>query len=111
MATTDDDRALLEHILSEYARLYPYSYGDIQRQTVFDRAGDHYRLLSPGWDERRVHGCLVPIDLIGGKFWIQRDGPEEGIALDLEAAGIPKGRIVLAFRRPESRAYTDYAGT
>ena len=109
MATTDADRAIVEHILNEYARLYPYSYGDIQRQTVFDRNGDHYLLLSLGWDERRVHGCLVHIDLIDGKFWIQRDGTEEGIALDLEAAGIPKARIVLAFRRPESRHITDYA--
>ena len=109
MDTLDHDRATVERVLSDYARQYPYAYGDIQRQTVFDRAGDHYLLMSVGWDDGRVHGCLVHIDLIDGKFWIQRDGTEDGMALDLEAAGIPKGRIVLAFRSPEARKLTDYA--
>lgn len=53
-------------------------------------------------------GCLVHIDLIDGKIWIQRDGTEEGIAADLERAGIPIEHIVLGFRPPELRQYTDY---
>ncbi len=44
-----------------------------------------------------------------GKIWIQRDGTEEGIAADLERAGIPKEHIVLGFRPPELRPYTGYA--
>ncbi len=44
-----------------------------------------------------------------GKVWIQRDGTQEGIALELEEAGIPKEAIVLGFKRPELRPYTDYA--
>jgi hypothetical protein len=36
--------------------------------------------------------------------WIQSDGTEYGIADELEAAGIPKHDIVLAFHRPEDRA-------
>jgi hypothetical protein len=51
----------------------------------------------------------VPIDLIDGNCWIQRDGTESGIAHDLEAAGIPKDRIVLAFRFPAVRTHTGYA--
>jgi hypothetical protein len=43
------------------------------------------------------------------KCWIQRDGTESGIAHDLEAAGIPKDRIVLAFRPPAVRPHTGYA--
>jgi hypothetical protein len=101
-------RQIIERILSEYAQ-FPYAYGAIQTQTVFDRAGDHYLLVNVGWDERRVHGCLVHVDIIGGKFWIQRDGTEHGIARDLEAAGVPKEHIVLAFRSPEIRQYTGYA--
>jgi XisI protein len=51
--------------------------------------------MDVGWDkDRRVHGCLVHIDLIDGKIWIQRDGTEDGIAADLERAGIPKEDIV-----------------
>jgi hypothetical protein len=51
----------------------------------------------------------VHVDLMDGKYWIQRDGTERGIARDLEDAGISKVRIVLAFRAPEVRKYTEYA--
>jgi hypothetical protein len=41
--------------------------------------------------------------------WIQRDDTEDGIAYELEDAGIPKTSIVLGFKQPEVRQYTDYA--
>jgi hypothetical protein len=67
-------------------------------------------LINIGWNkDRRIHGCLVHIDIINDKVWIQRDGTEEGIAVELEQKGIPKERIVLGFRPPEIRKYTDYA--
>ncbi|WP_375471996.1 XisI protein [uncultured Nostoc sp.] len=105
----DDYRQVIETILSEYASL-PYSYANIQSEVVFDRSRDRYLWMDLGWDDdRRIHGCLVHIDLIDGKIWIQRDGTEEGIAADLERAGIPKEHIVLGFRPPELRPYTGYA--
>jgi hypothetical protein len=105
----DNYRDMIEAILTEYASI-PYSYADIKAEVVFDRVRDRYLWMDIGWDgDRRVHGCLVHIDLIDGKIWIQRDGTEEGIAADLERAGIPKQRIVLGFRSPEIRPYTGYA--
>lgn len=105
----DHYRQVIETILSEYASL-PYSYANIQSEVVFDRNRDRYLWMDVGWDsDRRIHGCLVHIDLIDGKIWIQRDGTEEGIAADLERAGIPKEHIVLGFRPPELRPYTGYA--
>ncbi|MEH2282796.1 MAG: XisI protein [Nostoc sp.] len=105
----DHYRQVIETILSEYASL-PYSYANIQSEVVFDRSRDRYLWMDVGWDsDRRIHGCLVHIDLIDGKIWIQRDGTEEGIAADLERAGIPKEHIVLGFRPPELRPYTGYA--
>jgi hypothetical protein len=105
----DHYRQVIETILSEYASL-PYSYANIQSEVVFDRSRDRYLWMDIGWDrDRRIHGCLVHIDLIDGKIWIQRDGTEEGIAADLERAGIPKEHIVLGFRPPELRPYTGYA--
>ncbi|MEW6130792.1 MAG: XisI protein [Acidobacteriota bacterium] len=101
-------RRIIEQVLTEYARI-PYAYGEIQTQTIFDREGDHYLLVNVGWDKRRVHGCLIHIDIINDKLWIQRDGTEQGIARELEAAGIPKDRIVLAFHSPEARQHTEYA--
>ena len=108
MDTLTTYRQLIERVLSEYAQI-PYAYGDIKTETVFDRAGDHYLLMLVGWDDGRVHGCLVHVDIIGGKFWIQRDGTEHGITRDLEAAGVPREQIVLAFRAPDVRVHTGYA--
>jgi hypothetical protein len=71
---------------------------------MFDRGHDRYLLVNIGWDKgKRVHGCLVHVDLRDGKFWIQRDGTEHGIAKELVAAGVPREHIVLAFKPIEIR--------
>ncbi|MBA3694554.1 MAG: XisI protein [Acidobacteria bacterium] len=103
-------RNLIEKILTEHAS-EPYSYGDIKSQTIFDRERDQYLLVDVGWNNKRfrVHGALVHVEIIDGKFWIQYDGIEDGITTDLELAGVPKSDIVLAFHAPELRKYTDYA--
>ena len=73
-------------------------------------ATDPHLLVNVGWDdERRIHGCLVHIEILNGKVWIQRDGTEHGVAKALVQAGIPKDQIVLGFQAPERRKYTDYA--
>ncbi len=109
MDTLEKYRGTVRDIIRKYAEI-PYSYGNIQSQTVFDRDADHYLLMIAGREGvRRVHGCLVHIDIIGGKIWIQRDGTEEGIAAELLKAGIPKDRIVLGFRSPEMRKHTEFA--
>jgi XisI protein len=105
----DRYRQVIETTLSEYAAI-PYAYAAIQSEVIFDRTRDRYVWMDVGWDnDRRVHGCLVHIDIIDGKIWIQRDGTEDGIAADLERAGIAKDQIVLGFRLPEIRAHTGYA--
>jgi len=44
----------------------------------------------------------VHVDLIGGRFWIHRDGTERGVTRDLMDLGVPRDRIVLAFRRDDA---------
>jgi hypothetical protein len=105
----DAYRQIIEKILMEYAQI-PYAYGEIQCKTIFDRDSDSYLLMILGWHgPRRVHGCLVHIDIIDDKVWIQRDGTEYGIAKELVEAGIPKTQIVLGFHEPEVRKYTKFA--
>ena len=110
MDTREHYREIIERVLRPYAERH-YSGDDIANEAVFDRAGDHYIVASVGWQGyRRVAGNLLHLDLLGGKVWIQRDGTEYGIADELEAAGIPKQDIVLAFHRPQDRALIpDYA--
>lgn len=102
-------RQLICSIITEYAEI-PYSYGDIQRHAVFDIKSDRYLLMILGWEEtKQVHGCLIHIEIMNGKIWIHRDGTEDGIANEFLSAGIPKDKIVLGFRSPEIRKYTDFA--
>lgn len=109
MGGLDRDREIIEGILAEYAVL-PISYGDIKREVVSDRMGDHYILMLLGrQDGRRAHGPSIHVDLIDGKFWIRYDGTERGVAPNLIDAGIPKDRIVLGFKSPELRKHTGFA--
>jgi XisI protein len=106
---TLSDAALLENTLTRYASI-PYAHGDLQGQTVFDREHNRYLLMTVGWDgDKRVHSVVVDVELKDGKFWIHRDGLEEGIAADLEENGIPKERIVLAWFQKRERALSGYA--
>jgi hypothetical protein len=109
MGTLEQYRRIIETVLSEHAAI-PYAYGDIRSEAVFDRERDRYLLVDVGWDRgRRVHGILVHIDIIGDKVWVQRDGTEDGVAIELTEAGIPKDRIVLGFHAPELRPHTGFA--
>jgi XisI protein len=109
MDSRKSDQQLIECILEDYAKV-PYSHGDFHLQPIFDREQNHYLLMLVGWEGiRRVHGCLVHVDIIDGKFWIQRDGTERGIARELIDAGVSKDNIVLAFRSPEMRELSEFA--
>src|SRR5215510_8647502 len=102
-------REIIEKVLTEHAQI-PYSYSTIENRVAFDRKRDQYLLLYLGWGkERHEHGVVAHLEIINGKIWIQEDNTEDGIATDLEAAGIAKNEIVLGFRHPKLRPYTEYA--
>ncbi len=102
-------REVVEKILKDYADFLG-SDNQIQVELVFDRERDRYLLIETGWENGyRIYGTLLHIDIIDNKLWIQHDGTEEGIALELVAAGIPKQQIVLGFRSLEERKHTEFA--
>ncbi|MGB5901128.1 MAG: XisI protein [Geitlerinemataceae cyanobacterium] len=83
---------------------------DVQAELVFDRDRDRYLLVETGWQNGyRIYGTLLHIDIINNKLWIQHDGTEEGIALELVDAGVAKKDIVLSFRAFEEREHTEFA--
>ncbi|MGI9036297.1 MAG: XisI protein [Pyrinomonadaceae bacterium] len=109
MDKLENYRNIIKKILGEHAAT-PYAYDEIERRTIFDHENDAYMLYIVGWgNRRRYHGIVTHLDIINGKIYIQHDGTEEGIATDLEAAGVPKSDIVLAFHAPELRKHTEYA--
>ena len=108
MDTRATDREVIERVLTEYAAV-PYAHGQVKTETVFDRTSDRYLLVIVGQDgKKRVHGCLVHIDIEGDKVVIQRDGTSPGMAPDLARAGIAPERIVLAFHHRGARPYSDF---
>jgi hypothetical protein len=117
MDSLEEYRQIICSILTENTEI-PYSYGNIQHETIFDREQDRYVVMILGREPvpefsptatRRVHGCLIHVDIIDGKIWIQRDGTEEGIATELTKAGIPRERIVLGFRSERLRQDIEFA--
>jgi hypothetical protein len=102
-------RKIIQSVLLPYTKI-PYSHGDLICKPIFDEIHDSYLLMTLGWDRKtRVHGCLVHLDIIDGKIWVQRDETEDGVTHELVAAGIPPHEIVLGFHPADVRPYTGYA--
>lgn len=103
-------RQLIQELLIERANLRSPN-DPIKTQTVFDREGDHYQLIHLGWknSSTRIYGCVLHVDIIDGKIWVQHDGTEDAIADQLVEKGVPKQDIVLAYHAPHVRQYTEFA--
>ena len=83
---------------------------EVETQIAFDNDRDRYLMFHVGWrGERRVFGCVIHIEIRQEKIWIQRDGTEVGIANQLIEAGVPKSDIVLGYRSPYMRKFTELA--
>jgi hypothetical protein len=104
-------RSLIKQILSRYAELVNRRpKPDKETFVVFDEERDHYFLHSIGWENsHRIWTTTAYVRIRDGKFWIEIDWTEEGIATDLLEAGVPKEDIVLAFHHPSMRPYTEFA--
>jgi XisI protein len=101
-------RQIVKQLLNEYAAFFDFG-GEIQSQTIFDLEQDRYMLISIGWMEgKRVHDCIMHVDIIDSQVWIQENNTDRLIAEELVAAGIPPKSIVLGLQPPELRPYTDY---
>ena len=107
-------RVLITRLLSECATLLNNQHAsrqsDVLAQCVFDAEREQYLLLKVGWvGKRRICGITLYVRLQNGKFWIEEDMTEDGIATDLLTAGVPKEDIVLAFQPPDVRRFTEFA--
>ncbi len=104
------DQEILESVLRGCAQFYASKKA--RTLTVFDRQHGQFLLMDEGWDGfKHIHRVWVHVELVEGKFWIQKDGTEDGIAVDLMNAGIPKERIVLAFQHPARRQHSEFAAS
>ena len=106
-------RKILREVLNEYAAgdmKKTYKPDDTQIRLIMDTENDHYQVLYAGWREgKQIFSVLFHFDIIDGKIWIQRNTSDYDIIEDIEAKGVPKKDIVLAFFEPTVRPYMDYA--
>ena len=67
-------------------------------------------IFRTGWrGNQRIHSAIIYARLENDKIWIEEDKTEDGIAPELLAGGVTHQDIVLAFRHPEVRPYTEFA--
>ena len=104
-------RTIIKQALRAYAALLQRANKPgVETVTVFDEAQDHYLLHTIGWaDRKHVWNTTLYVRIRNGKFYIEVDWTEDGIATELLAAGVPKENIVLAFHHPSMRPYTEFA--
>jgi hypothetical protein len=108
---TSGRRALAE-LVHEYERI---ERAQSQQREIFsaglvDEERGIYVTLSFGWHGKtRVCVVYFLVRIKDDKFYIEEDGTEEGVATDLLNAGVPNDKIVLAFRHPSMREYTEFA--
>jgi XisI protein len=102
-------REIISKVLRSYLDI-TYANVDLKNRQIFDRETDRYIILSKGWQQQHhLHSCLIHVEIINNKVWIQLDNTEDGIAEELINAGIPKLDIVLGFHEPEIRQHTGFA--
>ncbi|MDY7008395.1 MAG: XisI protein [Cyanobacteriota bacterium] len=109
MAKLEFYRKIISQIIQKHAQCKP-SHGNIEPLFICDSITDNYLLIDTGWDETgRVYAVVLHLRIVGEKIWIESDGTEGGIALELLELQIPKEDIVLGFIRPKNRHLTDFS--
>lgn len=102
-------RQIIRQVLQPYLSI-SYANANIHNRAAFDAETDQYLIISEGWSKKQhVHSCLIHVEIIEGKVWIQCDNTEEGIANELVTAGISQKDLVLGFHEPAVRQYTGFA--
>jgi hypothetical protein len=109
MDRVEEYRRIVRRLIEECTSYKP-SHGQIDTEAIVDPEKGHYEVMRVGWDNRcRVHYCVVHVDIINGKIWVQYDGTNRPIAEEFVEAGVPLEDIVLGFQPPDMRQYADFA--
>ena len=99
--TVEDYKRCVKQLLSAYESLHTERS---QVDLLFDDERMHYMAVRVGWANRkRLHLCLVHIDICDDMIVIQCNNTEDLIATELEEMGIPRHKISLGFLPPEVR--------
>lgn len=99
---------ILQDLIQEQAELHRTS--DVAVETIFDLQRNHYLLVQVGWNKSHwIYGCLLHLDIINHKIYIQQNNTEISMAERLVELGVSKTDIVIGFHSPFKRQFTEYA--
>ena len=92
---------LLKRILSEYVELCNRRPNrEVETFLVIDSERHDYIWMNLGWQNgERVAGMTVYVRIRDGKFWVEEDWTEDGIATDLVREVVPRPDPGEPFRR------------
>jgi hypothetical protein len=105
-------RTIITGILKKYAAIPVVSSSDSESfdELILDTERDHYQILTIGWEAgKRIYYPVFHLDIINNKIWVQENASDFDLVGELEAKGVSKSDIVLAFHAPFKRKFTDYA--
>ena len=108
MEKTEKYRQIVREVIRRHSQLRMPE--GIEVYAVEDVPRDHYQVVRNGWSRNHwYYGVILHVDIRDGKVWIQHDGIEDGVALELVEMGIPREDIVLGFQEPHARQFTEFA--
>jgi XisI protein len=103
-------RKWIQELLLNYATPTTEVEQTVEDQLIFDEKRDHYQLLSVGWQQyKRVYFCLLHLDIIRNKIWLQENSTDYNIVEDLMKRGVPPSDIVIGFHPVDVRSLTEFA--
>ena len=96
----------VKDVLTEYGQYKtPWSEAEL----IFDDERMRYLVMRIGWfQQKRVHQCMVHVDIDGDRVVIQANNTEHRIRTDLMERGVPADKIQLGFLPPEVQITTTY---
>lgn len=102
--TVEQYKKSVKKMLSEYALSSPPW---TRTKLLFDDEHLGYIVMRVGWYKgKRVHRCLIHIDIIDDKVVIQANNTEDLLKTELMARGIPEEKICLGFIPEQAWAFT-----
>ena len=96
----------IKKLLSEYETLNTH---DTRIRLCFDDERKIYLVMRVGWFQqyKRIHRCLVHIEIVDETVVIETNNTEDSIDKDLIALGVPEENISLGFVPADFRAYAE----
>lgn len=95
---------ILAHLVEDRYKISHPQSPNVRAEMVIDKENHHYILMYVGWEKERFsYFSAIHFDIIGEKIWIQQNNTEDELVDELEAEGVDKADIVLAFLPPEKR--------